>query len=170
MSIAAAARKVAQALKTANLKVVFAESCTGGMVSGALTRVPGISAHHCGGVVVYRNETKEAYLGIPVRLLENPGPVSPEVTQLLAENVLEKTPEADLALAITGHLGPHAPPRLDGHVFIAVASRLGRHGQKPKTTVKHQRCTSSSARLARQRWAVERALAVLAHELEALAR
>ena len=47
-----------------NRKIVFAESCTGGLVSGALTKIPGISQCHCGGVVVYRNETKQAYLGI----------------------------------------------------------------------------------------------------------
>lgn len=166
MSIAAAAKNVAQALANANLKVVFAESCTGGLVSGALTRVSGISAHHCGGVVVYRNQTKEAYLGIPAGLLKTKGPVSPEVTTLLTKRVLEKTPEADVALSITGHLGPGAPPALDGHVFIAVAWRRAK-GRRQPVAVKHLRCTISRQRLARQRWAVEQALTMLANELEA---
>ncbi len=170
MSIAAFTKRIAQALKAANLKVAFAESCTGGLVSGALTRVPGISAHHCGGVIVYRNETKEAYLGIPVRLLDRPGPVSAEVTALLAQRVLEKTPEADVALAITGHLGPGAPARLDGHVFLAVVWRRDKTPKTRQATVKHLRCTGSHSRLARQRWAVEQALALLAHELKAQAR
>jgi nicotinamide-nucleotide amidase len=68
-----AARRVARLLKAADWKVVFAESCTGGLVSGALTKIAGISSYHCGGVVVYRNETKQAYLGIPAALLESPG-------------------------------------------------------------------------------------------------
>ena len=67
MSILSAARRVAGLLKGSGRKVVFAESCTGGLVSGALTKIPGISNYHCGGVVVYRNETKRAYLGFPPR-------------------------------------------------------------------------------------------------------
>src|SRR5262245_44331368 len=105
-----AARRVARLLKAADLKVVFAESCTGGLVSGALTKVPGISAHHCGGVVVYRNETKLAYLKIPATVLDDPGPVSRQVVGLMATRVLKNTPEANVAAAVTGHLGPKAPP------------------------------------------------------------
>ena len=120
MSIPSAARRVARLLKATGLKVVFAESCTGGLVSGALTKIPGISNHHCGGVVVYRNETKMAYLDIPAALLADPGPVSAEVAELMARRVLEKTPEADVAVSVTGHLGPNAPrqarrPRLCRH-------------------------------------------------------
>jgi Competence-damaged protein len=83
MSLPSLARRVARLLKASGLKVVFAESCTGGLVSGALTRVPGISEHHCGGVVVYRNETKTAYLGIARKTLVDPGPVSREVAELM---------------------------------------------------------------------------------------
>src|SRR4029078_7667198 len=83
MSITSSARRVARLLKTAGRKVVFAESCTGGLVSGALTKIPGISNHHCGGMVVYRNETKMAYLGIPAKLLDRPGPVSAEIAELM---------------------------------------------------------------------------------------
>ena len=78
------ARRVAGLLKKTNRKIVFAESCTGGLVSGALTKSPGISQWHCGGVVVYRNETKQDYLGIPASVLKNPGPVSAEVAELMA--------------------------------------------------------------------------------------
>ena len=111
MSIAFAARRVALLLKAADCKVVFAESCTGGLVSGALTKIPGISNYHCGGVVVYRNETKMAYLGISAAVLKTPGPVSAEVAELMARKVLKKTPEADIAVSVTGHLGPDVPPK-----------------------------------------------------------
>ena len=126
-----AAARVAKLLKAANLKVVFAESCTGGLVSGALSKVPGISAYHCGGVVVYRNETKQAWLRIPAAVLEDPGPVSRKVAELMAIRVLKKTPEAHFAAAVTGHLGPNAPTALDGVVFIAVARR-GAIGGNPR--------------------------------------
>src|SRR5262245_64415356 len=96
------AARVARLLQQSGRKVVFAESCTGGLVSGSLTKIPGISSYHCGGVVVYRNETKQAYLDIPAALLKQPGPVSREVAEQMAQRVLAKTPEANLAAAVTG--------------------------------------------------------------------
>lgn len=165
MTIAQAANRVAIALKTADLKVVFAESCTGGLVSGALTQVPGISAHHCGGMVVYRNATKKAYLNVPSSILKKPGPVSAMVTKYMAVTVLEKTPEADLALAVTGHLGPQAPSELDGQVFVAVAWRRADRNH-PKPAVKQIDCQALTTRIARQRFAVEHSLEFLAKLLE----
>jgi PncC family amidohydrolase len=169
MSVAGLTRRIAKALMAANLKVVFAESCTGGLVSGALTRVPGISAHHCGGVVVYRNATKQAWLGVPDRLLTNPGPVSARMSEFLAQAVLDKTPEADIALAITGHLGPDAPPALDGHVFLAIAWRRAIRRKSARSSIHHLQCRTSQTRVARQKWAVEQALNCLALALEASA-
>ena len=78
MTIVSAARRVARLLRELDCKVVFAESCTGGLVSGALTRFAGISNYHCGGVVVYRNESKIAFLDIPRKLLDKVGTVGPE--------------------------------------------------------------------------------------------
>ena len=161
MTILAAARRVARLLKSTGRKVVFVESCTGGLVSGALTRIPGISEHHCGGMVVYRNETKAAYLDISPALLADPGPVSRPVAELMARTVLERTPEADLSVAVTGHLGPNAPAPLDGLVFVAIAIR------QPATVVVHElRCRHSDSRFVRQQWIVERALELLAESLE----
>jgi nicotinamide-nucleotide amidase len=162
MSIASTARRVARLLVQSGRKVVFAESCTGGLVSGALTRIAGISSYHCGGVVVYRNETKTAYLGIPPELLQRRGAVSREVAEEMARRVLVKTPEADLAAAVTGHLGPHAPARQDGLVFIAVAWRT-----PPRTIVRRLQCAKTDSRASRQRWVVEHVLALVAEALEA---
>lgn len=159
MSVAKLASRVAALLKSTGHKVVFAESCTGGLVSGTLTRVAGISEHHCGGMVVYRNATKVEYLGIPQKLLDEAGPVSREVAERMAERVLAKTPEATIALSVTGHLGPNAPPQLDGRVFIGIATR----GRAPE--IHAIRCRRSDSRIARQRWVVEQALQQLADEL-----
>lgn len=160
MSISTQARRVFQGLQQHDWKVVFAESCTGGLVSGALTKVPGISAHHCGGVVVYRNETKTEYLGIPTSVLKKPGPVSREVAELMARRVLSKTPEANIAAAVTGHLGPDAPAKLDGVVFIAVALREGK--KKARVTVRKLNCKAQTTRVVRQRLAIETVLKTLA--------
>jgi PncC family amidohydrolase len=158
-------RRVAQLLATLHRKVVFAESCTGGLVSATLTRVPGISEHHCGGLVVYRNPTKQAYLGIPARTLADPGPVSREVAELMARGVLAKTPEADVSVSVTGHLGPNAPKGLDGLVFVAIAVR------KPSAVQIHElHCRRGDSRVARQRWVVEQALKLLAEVLDETAR
>jgi PncC family amidohydrolase len=164
MSVTAIARRVARLLRQLNCKIVFAESCTGGLVSGALTKIPGISNFHCGGVVVYRNETKQAYLGIPAAVLQDPGPVSPHVAELMAKGVLQMTPEADLAAAVTGHLGPNAPPKLDGLVFMAVVGR-GKIGQLRGTTIRRIECRRGQSRNARQEWVVEQVLKFVAESL-----
>jgi nicotinamide-nucleotide amidase len=163
MSIPTQVRRVAALLKHKNLKVVFAESCTGGLVSGSLTRVPGISDHHCGGVVVYRNATKQAYLGISAKLLKSPGPVSEIVAREMATRVLELTPEADVSAAVTGHLGPGAPSEFDGVVFIAIALRTKEtksNQRKPgaKVSAFRYQCRTSEKRLRRQKEVVEQVL------------
>jgi len=162
------AKQISRLLQAANLKVVFAESCTGGLVSGTLTKIPGISAHHCGGVVAYRNETKTAYLGISPDLLAKPGPVSPEVAELMAVMVLQKTPEAHIAVSVTGHLGPQAPPKLDGRVYSTVAWRppSGKSKQISVKTARFQ-CQKDDSRTVRQRWVVAQVLELLRQELEA---
>ena len=104
-------------------KVVFAESCTGGLISATLARFPGISCVHCGSAVVYRLDTKIQWLGIPAKMLIDPGPVSDVVAQAMAEGVLSRTPEAAIGVSITGHLGPEAPPELDGKIFVGFALR-----------------------------------------------
>ena len=165
MSIPRQARRVADLLKRRRLKVVFAESCTGGLVSGALTRIAGISQHHCGGMVVYRSETKAAWLGIPKRDLERFGPVSWRTVIQMAEEVLRRTPEAHVSLAVTGHLGPHAPKRLDGVVYFEVALRHD-DGEPEHIAGYRARYAASMPREHRQRKAVEDALKLLGDFLE----
>lgn len=165
MSLTAVSRRVAGSLTATGRKVVFAESCTGGLVSATLTKIPGISEHHCGGVVTYRNATKHAYLGIPLKTLDHQGPVSREVVELMARGVLKKTPEADVSIAVTGHLGPKAPAGLDGLVFIAVAVR-----QPECFGIEELHCRRGDSRVERQRWVVQKALELLAETLDGLAR
>lgn len=119
------ARELAQQLKLANCQLVLAESCTGGRVAAELTRVPGISQFFCGSAVVYQEATKTAWLGVPQALFQpdGPGGVSGETAEAMAAGVLAHTPAADLAVAITGHLGPDAPPDLDGVTFHGWATR-----------------------------------------------
>lgn len=116
---------VAVRLRQTGRRLVLAESCTGGLAAATLTRIPGISDFFCGSAVVYRNATKTAWLGVPGGQLDDPaiGPVSPQTAEGMARGVLARTSEADLAAAVTGHLGPDAPDGLDGVIFVGVAER-----------------------------------------------
>ncbi|MGE0378880.1 MAG: CinA family protein [Planctomycetaceae bacterium] len=124
-SLLRSAEQLAERLRQTGSKAVFAESCTGGLVAAVLARIPGISDHLCGSAVVYRNATKAEWLGVSADDLANAsiGPVSEEVAAAMAIGVLERTPEADLAASVTGHLGPDAPPDLDGVIYVGIALR-----------------------------------------------
>ena len=154
----------AAALQRCDLRVVFAESCTAGLVSASLAAVPGISAHHCGSAVTYRNDTKARWLGISAAVLEDPGPVSKLVARQMAVGVLERTPEADVSASVTGHLGPDAPAEQDGLVYIALArrNRSTANVEVFRAVEIRLRCPD---RLARQQEAAEQVMAVLCDEL-----
>ncbi|MFN3191359.1 MAG: CinA family protein [Aureliella sp.] len=116
----ATAKRLRDQLVDSGRRIVFAESCTAGGISATLARLPGISSSLCGGFVVYRNSSKEGWLNVPRALLNDAkqGPVSMAASQALAKSALDRTPEADCALAITGDFGPGAPAKTDGHIFL----------------------------------------------------
>jgi nicotinamide-nucleotide amidase len=104
-------------------KIVFAESCTAGLISASLGRLAGVSEALAGSAVVYQLQTKSAWLGVSDTALETPGPVSQIVSEQMARGVLEITPHATIAVSVTGHLGPQAPQGLDGIAWSTVAVR-----------------------------------------------
>ena len=119
----AAADVLAKRLADSKQRIVLAESCTAGMAAAVLGGCPGISAWLCGSVVTYRAATKCQWLGVDQELIKQFSAESANTTQAMALAALEKTPEADFAVAITGHLGPQAPVTLDGKVFMAIVFR-----------------------------------------------
>lgn len=120
-----AGESLANTLRAKNCKVVFAESCTAGLIAATLSRMPGVSGFLCGSAVVYQEETKTAWLQIPPTLFGDgaPGVVSQETAEAMALGVLSHTPHADWSASITGHLGPNAPAALDGIAWVALARR-----------------------------------------------
>ena len=157
--------RLARLLFERQLKVVFAESCTAGLASATLAKVPGISHHHCGGMVVYRNETKQQYLGISARLLAQQDAVSERIAREMAQRILKLTPEADYAAAVTGHLGPHAPEGKDGLVYIAIARRA----KRLECSVESIRCSAADNRAMRQKKVALAVLEQLAAKIESTA-
>jgi nicotinamide-nucleotide amidase len=107
-------------------RVAVAESCTGGLLSSALTAHPGASAAMLGGVVAYANSAKVRLLEVDAAAIEKHGAVSEVVAQAMAENV-RRILGADVGAAITGIAGPDGgtEEKPVGTVFVAVATRLG---------------------------------------------
>ena len=85
--------------------VTAAESCTGGLVAGAITAIPGSSGWFQRGFVTYSNDAKTEMLGVPAETLARHGAVSEETARAMAEGAL-RTGRADYAAAITGVAGP----------------------------------------------------------------
>ena len=103
--IRALATQVLAACEAHSLMVATAESCTGGMVSAALTDIPGSSAVVERGFVTYSNAAKAGMLGVPMALIDTHGAVSEPVARAMAEGALVNS-RADLAVSITGVAGP----------------------------------------------------------------
>lgn len=93
------------ALKTKQLIVATAESCTGGLLGSMLTDVPGSSSVFVGGWVTYANAMKMQQLGVPPEAIETHGAVSEQVAIAMARGAREKS-NADLAVSLTGVAGP----------------------------------------------------------------
>jgi len=103
------------------LKLVTAESCTGGLLASLLTDVPGMSHAFERGFVTYTNAAKHEMLGVPHAVLDGPGPVSKASAMAMAEGALERA-HGDLAASITGFTedGPNEP---GGLVHFACAGK-----------------------------------------------
>lgn len=103
--VLARARAVLEAARARGLTLSTAESCTGGLVAGALTAVSGSSDVVACGFVTYSNAAKTRMLGVPADLITDRGAVSPEVARAMAEGAVAAAGTA-LSVAITGVAGP----------------------------------------------------------------
>ncbi|RZJ04285.1 MAG: CinA family protein [Brevundimonas sp.] len=103
--IDALARRVVEAAVSRGLMIAAAESCTGGLVAGALTAVAGSSAALDRGFVTYSNAAKSEMLGVSAQLIETHGAVSEPVARAMAEGAVSRS-EATVSVAVTGIAGP----------------------------------------------------------------
>ncbi len=150
----ARAREALTALRRAGFTVALAESCTGGLVTAALTDIPGSSAAVDRGFVTYSNAAKTEMLGVPAEMIERHGAVSEAVARAMAEGAIAAS-RADLSVAITGVAGPGGTPRKpEGLVHFACARRGG-------DTVETRREYGALGRARVREAAVEQALGML---------
>ena len=99
------AREVIDANRAAGRRIAVAESCTGGLVSAALTEIPGSSDVFEAGYVTYSNRAKVENLGVATDLIARFGAVSAEVAAAMADGALRHA-AARVALSVTGIAGP----------------------------------------------------------------
>ncbi len=121
-----AAARVLNLCRARGLKIVTAESCTGGLVAAALTEIAGSSDVVDCGFVTYSNEAKQALIRVPAATLKKHGAVSEQTAAAMAAGALENS-RADLSVAITGIAGPGGGSKKKpvGLVYFAAARRAG---------------------------------------------
>lgn len=122
--IDAAAARLGNALRLLGLRVTTAESCTGGGIAEAITRVSGSSGWFDTGFVTYANHSKMRWVGVSEEDLAQFGAVSEPVVRAMAEGALEAA-DADLAVAVSGIAGPDGgtPDKPVGTIWFAWAVR-----------------------------------------------
>ena len=124
--IVAAGERLLEICRRKKLTIATAESCTGGLVAGMLTEIPGVSSMLDRGFITYSNRAKQEMLGVPAATLEAHGAVSRETAEAMAKGALADAP-VDLAVSVTGVAGPDggSDEKPVGRVHFAAASRSG---------------------------------------------
>ncbi|MES1155596.1 MAG: CinA family protein [Pseudorhodoplanes sp.] len=124
--IVAAAKRLLDICRRKQLTIATAESCTGGLVAGTLTEIPGVSSMLDRGFITYSNQAKQDMLGVPAAILKAHGAVSRETAEAMVKGALANAP-VDLAVSVTGIAGPESDgtEKPVGLVHFAAASRSG---------------------------------------------
>lgn len=130
------ARRVIDENRAAGRRIAVAESCTGGLVSAALTEIPGSSDVFDAGFVTYSNEAKTALLGVASDVIDTFGAVSLATAWAMAHGAVAKS-GSDLAVAITGIAGPSGGS--DRKPVGTVIFALAKAGDDPEDAITDQR-------------------------------
>ena len=150
----AAAAAALSALRARGVMAATAESCTGGLIAGALTEIAGSSDVVDRGFVTYSNDAKTGMLGVPEALIEGFGAVSEPVARAMAEGALARS-LAGVAVSVTGVAGPGggSEDKPVGTVWFGLAAR--------GAATRAERVVFAGDRSAVRRGTVLRALALL---------
>ena len=144
-------QKVVKILKKKKLKVSFAESCTGGLLSSAITSISGSSKVFTIGLVTYSNQSKINLLKVPKNIIRKHGAVSYETCLTMVKN-LSKISKTNISVSITGIAGPKGGTKKKpvGMVFIGI--------KKDNKTLVKKHLFKNKKRTSFQRAAVIKAL------------
>jgi len=142
--------------------VVTAESCTGGLIAGAITDIAGSSAALERGFVTYSNASKNEMLGVPAEMIEEHGAVSEEVARAMVIGALAQS-NASFGVAVTGVAGPGggSEEKPVGLVYIAAATK------QPQRVVVSRELFPDNGRASIREATVRQALTMLLDQLEA---
>ena len=142
--------------------VVTAESCTGGLIAGAITDIAGSSAALERGFVTYSNASKNEMLDVPAEMIEEHGAVSEEVAHYMVLGALGHS-RANFGVAVTGVAGPGggSEEKPVGLVYIAVATK------EPQRVVVSKELFPDNGRASIREATVQRALTMLLDQLDA---
>ena len=130
-SLKALGKKVVNKLKKKKLKISFAESCTGGLLSSTITSINGSSKVFTLGLVVYSNKSKTNILNVPNKIIKKYGSVSKQVCLVMVKNV-SKISKTNISVSITGVAGPTGGSKFKpvGLVYIGIKSNKKIHVKK----------------------------------------
>jgi nicotinamide-nucleotide amidase len=114
-------KQIINLLKTKNINLSVAESCTGGMLAQVITSISGASKIFKFGIITYSNQSKIKYLKVPEKIIKKYGAVSEHCCKAMVNN-LSKISKAKLNIAITGIAGPKGGTKLKpvGLVYIGI--------------------------------------------------
>ncbi len=152
-------QKIVKLLSRKKLKISFAESCTGGLLSSAITSISGSSKVFTLGLVTYSNESKNTVLKIPKEKLKKYGAVSYETCLSMVKN-LNKISKTGVSVSITGIAGPKGGSRKKpvGLIFIGI--------KKGNKTLVKKHLFKNKGRLYIQKTAVNKSLELILSSIE----
>ena len=144
-------QKIVRLLTKKRLKISFAESCTGGLLSSSITSISGSSKVFTIGLVTYSNQSKISILKVPINIIRKHGAVSYEACLSMVKN-LSKISKTNISLSITGIAGPKGGTKKKpiGLVFIGI--------KKDNKTLVRKYLFKNKKRTSIQRAAVNKAL------------
>ena len=118
-------QKIVSLLKKKKLKLAIAESCTGGMLSSAITSVSGSSKVFTMGLVTYSNQAKTSILKIPNQIIKKNGAVSVQCCLAMVNN-LSKISKAKVCISITGIAGPKGGSKQKPVGLVYIGVKIGK--------------------------------------------
>ena len=147
-------QKIVKLLSKKNLKISFAESCTGGLLSYTITSVSGSSKIFSLGLVTYSNQSKNNILKVPKKILKNYGAVSYETCLSMVKN-LSKISKTEISVSITGIAGPKGGSRKKPVGLVYIGIKKGNKSLVKKHLFKNK------GRLYIQKTAVNKSLGII---------